>query len=97
MNTIIEDYYKQADTLPFLLERKMSRLRENPDIMEEFANWIQHREYRQDGVSVEGYTARDLAELSPYTDGEPAFMLLLDLREAPERTLRKIREGFKIK
>ncbi len=97
MSKIIENYYKQANVMPLLLKQKMSKLQRNADIMKEFEYWIEHKAYLQKGISVEGYTARSLADLSAYTDGEAAFMLLIELREAPDRALRRIKSGFKIK
>lgn len=97
MSKVIENYYKQANVMPLLLKQKMTKLQRNADIMGEFEYWIEHKQYVRNGVSVEGHTARSLAELSDYTDGEAAFMLLIELREAPERALRRIKNGFKIK
>lgn len=97
MSKIIENYYKQANVMPLLLKQKMSKLQRNEDIMSEFEYWIEHKQYIQNGVSIKGYTARSLAELSVYTDGEAAFMLLIELRETPDRALRRIKDGFKVK
>ena len=97
MSKIIENYYKQANVMPLLLKQKMSKLQRNADIMKEFEYWIEHKAYLQKGISVEGYTAQSLADLSAYTDGEAAFMFLIELREAPDRALRRIKSGFKIK
>lgn len=97
MSKAIENYYKQANVMPLLLKQKMTKLQRNADIMSEFEYWIEHKQYVRNGVSVEGYTARSLAELSVFTNGEAAFMLLIELRESPERALRKIKAGFKVK
>lgn len=97
MSKVIENYYKQANVMPLLLKQKMSKLQRNADVMKEFEYWIAHKAYLQKGVSVEGYTAQSLANLPVYTDGEAAFMLLIELREAPERALLRIKSGFKIK
>lgn len=97
MSKIIETYYKQANVMPLLLKQKMLKLQRNTDILKEFEYWIEHNEYLQPGVSVEGYTAKSLSELSLYIDGEAAFMLLIELREYPEKAFRRIKSGFKIK
>lgn len=97
MSKIIETYYKQANVMPLLLKQKMLKLKRNTDILKEFEYWIEHNEYLQPGVSVEGYTAKSLSELSLYIDGEAAFMLLIELREYPEKAFRRIKSGFKIK
>lgn len=97
MSRLIEEYYKKVKVMPLLLKQKMNKLQRNEDIQEEFEYWIEHKKYVQNGVSIEGYTAQKLSELSAYIDGEAAFMLLIELREAPEKALRRIRGGFRIK
>lgn len=98
MSRIIEDYYKQVNIMPLILQQKMDKLERNPDIQKEFEDWIKNKEYAQDNcVTIEGYTAKDVAALSELLDGEGAFMLLLELRENPEKAKRRINEGFKIK
>lgn len=97
MSKIIENYYKQANVMPLLLKQKMNKLARNNDILKEFEYWIAHKQYVPNGVSIEGYTAKSLAELSDYIDGEAVFMILIELREAPDRALRRIKSRFKIK
>lgn len=97
MSDIVEKYYNQTNVTPLLLKQKMLKLQRNVDILKEFEYWIEHSEYLQPGVSVEGYTAKSLSELSKYTDGEAAFMLLIELRETPEKALHRIKNGFKVK
>ena len=75
MSKIIETYYKQANVMPLLLKQKMLKLQRNTDILKEFEYWIEHNEYLQPGVSVEGYTAKSLSELSKYRQIIPAGRL----------------------
>ncbi len=97
MSKVIENYYKQANLMPLLLKQKMSKLSRNQDVLHEFEYWIEHKHYKKNGVCVEGYTAESLAKLSAYVDGEAAFMLLIELREAPDKAHRRIKNGFKVK
>ena len=46
---------------------------------------------------MEGYTAKKLSELSEYLNGDGAFVLLIELRENPEKAHRRIMQGFKRK
>ncbi len=82
-----------------ILKLKEKKLSENEDIASEFAYWIENGAFRpgDDCVYVEGYSAERLSNLSPYLDGEGAFMMLIDLRERPSETKRKIEAGFKLK
>ena len=98
MSKVIEEYYKQANVIPLILKQKMSKLQRNEDILKEFEYWIQHNDYKKDGcVSIAGYTAEKLAMLSEFVNGEGAFMLLIELRESPDKALRRIANGFKMK
>lgn len=97
MKQAIVDYYSQAPLVPYLLQQKMDKLQKNSDICDEFEYWIINKKYKSDGVVINGYSAQKLAELSSFLDGEGAFMLLIELRENPEKALKKIQEGFKLK
>lgn len=97
MSKIIEEYYAKAKVMPLLLKSKMAKLSKHSDIATELEYWITEKKYKDDGVVVEGYTAKSLAEISKYLDGEGAFMLLIELRENPQNALGKIANGFKIK
>jgi hypothetical protein len=96
MSKVIETYYKAAGIMPLLLKKKMAAFAKHQDIAAEFEYWISHKEYL-DGVSVEGYTAKSIAALSPYMDGEGAFQLLIELRENPSKAKKRINDGFKLK
>ena len=98
MSKIIMEYYEQAKILPVLVKQKLSKLKQHVDIQQEFEHWLQSGKYKMtDCVSVNGYTAQKLAGLSEYIDGEGAFMLLIELRENPEKAMLRISKGFKIK
>lgn len=97
MKQAIVEYYSQTPLVPYLLQQKMDKLKRNSDICDEFEYWILNKEYKQNGVVVNGYSAQKLAELSRFLDGEGAFMLLIELRENPEKAMSKIQEGFKLK
>lgn len=95
MSKIIQEYYEQVHVLPLLVKQKIRRFDQNRDIAEEFEFWIQNKTYKQDSpIMIEKYTAEKIAAISPYMDGEAAFITLLDLREYPDKTLKKIASGF---
>ena len=96
MNKVIEQYYKDAHIMPLLLKKKMAAFEKHPDIAGEFEYWIANNQYCE-GVCVEGYTAKAIAELSPFLDGEGAFMLLIELSENPDKAKQRIAAGFKLK
>lgn len=97
MSRIIEEYYKVANIMPFLLKNKLASFEKHPDIASEFEYWIVNKKYIENGISVEGYTAKDISKLSKYMDGEGAFVLLIELREKPEKAKSKIVSGFNLK
>ncbi len=98
MNIIIEEYYKKANMFPALLEIKTERLERNPDIQEELAFWIETGEYKSENcVEVAGFTAASIAERFEPLHGEGSFMLLIKLREEPEKAENLIKSKFHLK
>lgn len=98
MSTIIEQYYMK-NNIPFpMLKSKLLKFEKYPDIATEFEYWIINNNYHtENAVCVEGYTAKELSEKSPYLNGEGTFMMLIELRETPNIALQKITKGFKMK
>ena len=81
--------------MPLLLKQKMAKLKDNPDVAEEFKYWLINGCYKKDNaIRIEEYSAKDIAAMSPYMDGEGAFMLLIELRENPEKAKSRISDGF---
>ena len=98
MSDIIRKYYEDNKIPEFLLDQKLKKFDRNKDIAKEFESWIKSGKYRTIGaVSEEGYTAKKLAGMSKYLNGEGAFMMLIELRENPEKALAQIQDGFKLK
>lgn len=98
MSTIIESYYKEANIMPLLMKQKLDKFQRNKDIASEFEYWITNKKYLENNCVLEqGYTAKKIAEISSLLDGEAAFLLLIELREEPEKGLKRIRSGFKLK
>ena len=94
MKNTIESYYVNTGINPFLLKQKLAKFSRNPDLQSEFAYWIANGSFSEPAISIEGYTAAKLASLSPYLNGEGAYMLMIELRESPKTALRKIQDGF---
>lgn len=98
MSGVIREYYVKAHTMPVVLEQKVKKFEQHPDIKSEFEDWISTKQYKDKGaVIVDGYTAKSLSDLSPYLKGEGAYMLLMELRDDPERAKKRIKSGFKRK
>lgn len=98
MNEVIGNFYKENKLPEVLLKQKLNKFERNKDIADEFENWILSKKFKdEDAVTVEGYTAKSLSELSKYLDGDGAFMLLIELREEPEKAKKRIDRGFKMK
>ena len=94
----IKAYYQEAGVNPLLLRKKLAKLEKHPDIAIEFCEWIDTHKFREENcVVVEDYTAGKLSQLSSFLCGEGAFMLLIELREDPEKAKARISEGFFLK
>ena len=98
MSPLIEKYYNDNNISKILLKQKETMFDRHKDIATEFEKWIKTNEYVNDNaVCVEGYTAKALAEKSKYLNGEGAFVMLIELRENPEKARKLIEAGFKRK
>ncbi len=97
LNTL-RSYMERVDDLdPELIEFFISRFMEHPDICLEFEKWIISQEYETENpITVEGYTAKDIALLADFMSGTGVYNFLITLRDDPETALCYIREGFPI-
>jgi hypothetical protein len=93
----IKKYLIEAGLDEDFVKRKVLTYSKHPDIAEEFSDWIRSGHYRDNGLEVQGYTAKQLAELSQYLVGEASFSMMIMLRENPKKALSKIKGGFKVK
>lgn len=98
MSKVIEEYYKKTKLPEPLIVKKLEALDRNQDIQAEFEAWIESKLFKEEGfVEVVGYSAKSIAEMSRFVNGEGAFMLLIELRENREKALKRISDGFRIK
>lgn len=98
MNDIIRHFYEKYNLPKPIVEQKVAAFARHRDIAKEFEQWITDRTYKKQGaVDVEGYTAKKLSELSEYLNGDGAFVLLIELREQPEKAHKRLANGFKYK
>ncbi len=96
--TPIEEYYSKMGLPTILVKNKVASFDKHSDIKGEFEEWISTGSYKEtDAIEVEGYTAKSLAEISEYLDGEGAFSLLVQLREDPDKAKDRISRGFVMK
>ena len=98
MNDIIRQFYEKNNLPKPIVEQKIAAFRRHSDIAEEFEQWITDRTYKAEGaVTIEDDTASKLSEMSEYLNGDGAFVLLIELREQPEKAHKRIGQGFKYK
>ena len=95
MGVVLENYYKDHGINPILLKQKISMFDRNKDIAAEFEYWIEHGEYSIGGCEVEGYSAKILGETFNKLKGEGSFILMIELRENPNKARNRISRGFK--
>ena len=98
MSDAIRNFYDQYKLPKPVVEQNVIKFEKHEDIAREFEYWLQTGEFMTEGVvTIEGYTAQKLAETSEYLKGDGAFVMLIELRENPQRALKRIAEGFKRK
>jgi len=77
-------------------EDNIVKFQRHPDIMDEFDDWIKTRVFPENAVSVEGYSA-ELLNKTTFLSVVGSYNYLISLREKPEESLKRLKEGFKIK
>ena len=94
----IRDFFKALNLPEYSFKRNVEGFERNPDIAEEFSEWLETNCYRTEkAISVRGYTAAQISEMAPFLDGAGAFNFLITLREKPEKAEKYIQDGFKRK
>lgn len=95
MSEIIREFYKKNGFPEKLIEQKVQSFCKYPDIVEEFEEWIQTGEFREiNPITIEGYTAKSLSEISGLLYGDGAFTMLMELREIPASAIKSIADGL---
>ena len=98
MYDTIRMFYENNNIPKPIIEQKIAAFIRHRDIAEEFEQWISDKTFKSHGaVIVDGYTAKMLSELSEYLNGDGAFIMLIELREQPEKARKRIANGFKYK
>ena len=80
-----------------LAERNYKRISEFEDIRAELEACIQNHRIPDDGVTVEGYSAKEIRKLAPFLNDLGVYNFLISLRVDPEKAKKQIEEGFIIK
>ena len=93
---LIIDYFKneigKSDAVYKLLFKDLSKY---DDIFNEFTKYLVQKTYDMpNAINVEGYTAKQIAELNPNFKATGVYTFLNYLREKPEEAKETIRKGF---
>lgn len=97
MVDVVRDYYQRVTISENIIKNKIQMFERNADIKREFEHWIKTKEFfENEQVVVQGYSAKQISEMSKYMIGEGAFVMLIELRENPENALKKIKNGFRM-
>lgn len=77
------------------IQRRMAEFERQADIAAEFVKWIESgADGYIEGITVEGYSAKQIKELAPFMNGIGVYNFLITLRESPEIAKKYIVEGF---
>ena len=74
----------------------IENLKKYGDIFFEFYDYVLYEEFIEDGLVVEGYSAKQLYETSKFTPLD-AYLYLVYLRENPDEALANIKAGLPTK
>ena len=75
-------------------KRNCDKLSKYDDIKTEFESWINKQVYPNDGLQVEGYSAKGISELAPFMNEVGVYNFLVTLRDNPDFAKQMIADGF---
>lgn len=93
----IRSFFSSLNLPEYSIKRNIEGFERNPDIAEEFSEWLETHHYRENAINIRGYTAAKIVKMAPFLDGAGAFNFLITLREKPDKAEKYIQEGFKRK
>lgn len=93
---IIQYLRKKGVKNPVVAGNLTAKVTKYDDIKQELMNWLKTREFKDDGLEIEGYRAKDIAKLAPFMDGVGVYNFMVDLRETSEVAKKHIADGFPV-
>lgn len=97
MELIMEYLTETLKQKKVLAERNFNRITKHDDIKNEFESCIKDGNIPDEGIIVEGYSAKDIQKLAPFMNWLGIYNFLISLRDKPEEAKQSIEVGFKIK
>lgn len=96
METKIDNYLREEKQIDSELVREMliKKITKHDDILQEFMQWLEARNYEHAQVVIDGYNAQKIYELAPQLDGIGVYNFLVTLRDEPQEAQAIIDEGF---
>lgn len=96
METKIDNYLREEKQIDSELVREMliKKITKYDDILQEFMQWLEARNYEHAQVVVDDYNAQKIYELAPQLDGMGVYNFLVTLRDEPQEAQAIIDEGF---
>lgn len=78
-------------------KRSAGKLSKYEDIKSEFLANLDEDDYPENGVDVEGYTAKKLHSMTDLLNYVGVYNFLVSLKDNPDMAKKIIAEGFKVK
>ena len=97
MELIMEYLTETLKQKKVLADRNFNRITKYEDLKDEFEACIKSGSIPNDGIIVEGYSAKDIQTLAPFMNWLGIYNFLISLRDDPEKAKQNIEDGFKIK
>ena len=94
MDKIIAILMSVYDQTERAAKRNAAKLSKHEDIKKEFEKRIETGEYPEDGLIIEGYSAKQISEIAPFMNAVGVYNFLVTLRDNPVVGLQAIKDGF---
>lgn len=64
---VIKQFFLSLNLPEFSYRRNVEGFERNPDIAEEFSEWLTTHKYKvEDAIRIQGYSAEDIAKMAPF-------------------------------
>ena len=94
MESVIDYLMKTLHQSERAAKRNAIKLCKYEDIKTEFIQWTENGQYPDNGIVIEGYSAKKISEIADFMSGVGVYNFMVTLRDNPEFGLESIKNGF---
>lgn len=94
MEKIIEFLINELNQNERVAKRNATKLTKYEDIQNEFLDCLESEEYPEEGIVINGYSAKDISERASFMNVVGVYNFMVTLRDNPDFAIKTINDGF---